>query len=110
MVRGATCCKNDNEVITEEIAYAIVADFPLFRFCNDTHYVVNVQRRARARLNRKAEIAEVAKFMESADPMFKEPVIEGDNDEYIERLEILSLNFFRLYLRVSVSFISLYES
>lgn len=30
-VRGATCCKNDNEVITEEIAYAIVADFPLFR-------------------------------------------------------------------------------
>lgn len=91
-VRGTTCCKNDNEVITEEIAYAIVADFPLFRFCSDTRYVVNA-------LNRKAEIAEVAEFMESADPAFKEPVI-GEIMTNIERLDFLALlNLFRLYLR-----------
>lgn len=56
LLRGTTCCKNDNEVITEEIAYAIVADFPLFRL---------LPRYARRRLNCEAEIAEVAEFAES---------------------------------------------
>lgn len=72
-MHGATCCKNDNEVITEEIAYAIVADFPLFRFRNETRFC------ATKRLNRWTEIAKVAEFMKPTGPAFKEPVIEEDN-------------------------------
>lgn len=80
MVRDATCCKNDNEVITEEIAYAIVADFPLFRFYSDTRYAVNTRRW----LNRKAEIAQVIEFMESSDPKTPNNSENNgkDNDEY----------------------------
>lgn len=96
VVRGTTCCKNDNEVITDEIAYAIVADFPLFRFRSDAPLR---GKRATLGLNRKAEIAEVAEFMESADPAFREPVIEEVMTN-IERLDFPVLrNFFRLYLR-----------
>lgn len=98
MLHGTTCCKNDNEVITEEIAYAIVADFPLFRFRSDIRYV-NVRN---AGLNCKAEIARVAGFMESADPAFKEPVKVEEIMMNIERLDFpVSLNFFRLHLRVT---------
>jgi len=61
LLHGATCCKNDNEVITEEIAYAIVADFPPFRLL--PRYAVN----ARRQLNFEAEIVEVAEFTESID-------------------------------------------
>lgn len=71
-MRGATCCKNDNEVITEEIAYAIVVDFPLLRFYSDARYAVN----ARRRLNRQAEIAEAVELMGSTGSASKEPVIE----------------------------------
>lgn len=97
-MHGATCCKNDNEVITEEIAYAIVADFPLFRFYNDT-------RCASKRLNRWTEIAKVAEFMESTGPSFKEPAIEEDNDGCI-CLCVCIYNNIYMYRTIGLSYFS----
>lgn len=91
--RHTTCCKNDNEVITEKIAYAIVVDFPLFRFRSDIRYLGNVRN---AGLNCKAEIARVTEFIESADLAFKEPIIE----EIMMNVEQLRLSCLAQFLPV----------